>query len=77
MPERPHDARRRDDAAQARVGGGAGGRGGVGVGGDVGDLAQQVDRLLDVADEVAAGHLLVLEDVGEVVAVRPGVDRLR
>ena len=46
----------------------------VGVGRDVGDLAQQVDRLLHVADEVAAGHLLVVEHVGEVVARRPGVD---
>ena len=54
------------------VGGGAGrGRGRLGFGRDVGDLAQQVDRLLDVADEVAAGHLLVLEHVGEVVAARP------
>ena len=57
---------RRHASAAARAVGGGGG-----VGCDVGDLAQQVDRLLDVADEVAAGHLLVLEDVGEVVAASP------
>ena len=68
-------ARRGDHAAPARVGGGPGGRGGRGVGRDVGDLAQQVDHLLHVAHEVAAGHLLVLEDVGEVVALGPRVDR--
>ena len=44
-------------------------------GDDVADLAQQVDRLLHVADEVAAGHLLVLEHVGEVLALHPRVDR--
>ena len=47
------------------------------LGRDLGDLAQQVDDLLHVADEVAAGHLLVLEDVGEVVALHPRVDRGR
>ena len=41
------------------------------------DLAQQVDHLLHVADEVAAGELVVLvEDVGERVAARPGVHRV-
>ena len=40
-------------------------------------LAQEVDHLLHVAHEVAAGHLLVLEDVGEIVALGPRVDRGR
>ena len=38
---------------------------------DVADLAQQVDELLHVADEVAAGELLVLEHVVEVARPPP------
>ena len=68
-------ARRGHDAAPAAVGRGPGGRRGLGLGRDLGDLAQQVDHLLHVAHEVAAGHLLVFEDVGEVVALGPRVDR--
>ena len=46
---------------------------GLGVGGDVAELAEQVDALLHVAHEVAAGHLVVLEHVGEGLTGRPGV----
>ena len=69
----PDDARRGDDAAEAGVGRGTGACRGLGIGGDVADLAEQVDALLHVADEVAAGHLVVVEHVGEVVARRPVV----
>ena len=50
-------------------------RRGLGIGRDVADLAEQVDALLHVAHEVAAGHLVVVEHVGEVVARRPVVRR--
>ena len=65
------DARRRHDAAVARVGRLSGPRAGVLVGCDVADLAEEVDALLDVAHEVAAGHLVVVEHVGERLAVGP------
>ena len=48
-------------------------RAGLGVGRDLPDLAEQVDALLDVPDEVAAGHLVVVEHVGERLARRPVV----
>ena len=43
----------------------------VRIGGDGRDLPQQVDALLHVADEVAAGHLVVVEHVGERVTAPP------
>ena len=68
------DARRRDHPAEAGVGGRRAPCAAVlGDRRDVGDLAEQVDALLDVAHEVAAGHLVVVEHVGEGVARRPVV----
>src|SRR5438067_9578226 len=62
------DAGRRDDAAVTRVGSRPCSLTRLGVGRDVADLAQQVDALLDVAYEVAAGELVVVQYVGERVA---------
>ena len=39
----------------------------------IGELAEQVDQLLDVAHEVAARDLLVGDDLGQVLPRRPGV----
>src|SRR5207248_9369916 len=58
---RVHSARGRDDPAQACVGGGVRSGAGARIGRDVGDLAEEIDRLLHVAHEVAPGHLLVLQ----------------
>ena len=44
--------------------------------GRVADPAQEVDQLLHVADEVATRQLLVLEDVVERLARRPGVGQV-
>ena len=48
-------------------------RGGRRRGAASADLAQQVDQLLDVAHEVAAGEVLVVEHLVELLARRPGV----
>ena len=43
------------------------------LGGQLADLAQQVDELLHVAHEVAAGDLLVLDHLGQLLPRRPGM----
>ena len=50
-------------------------RGGLGVRGDVADLAEQVDDLLHVADEVAAGESRPRRARRRALARRPGVHR--
>ena len=47
----------------------AGGVPGRRVGGDLGDLAQQVEELADLADEVAAGEVVVAQHLVELVAL--------
>ena len=68
---RPDDGGGGDDASEETVGGVAGGLGGAGLRGDVAQLPEKVDELLDVAHEVAPGDLLVGDDVGQVVAGGP------
>ena len=63
----------RDHAAEDLIGRLTSGPGGAGVVGGVADLAQQIDQLLDVAHEVAAREVLVVEHVLERLPRRPGV----
>src|SRR5215218_5947763 len=41
----------------------------------VGHLPRQVDQLLDPADEVAGGEVVLVQNLGEVVALGPAVRR--